>query len=512
MIADHQVGYCVGTLAGNCKTVMWKYLHSAAGRFLCEEEPSAHFLLDVIRLSEDPTLATAALQLVCSVSLSAQEQQIFGGAQAGIFLPSVAPFIIENICFKSNRDRFSNRGAAGSAIGVLARMGSTVCLSWLFDLEFDPRNLTSLSVDGIMKQVTANSLIALGAAKVAARLLELLPAEDVDRIVESDNHERILAEIAMKGVSNEKGLPLLRAGALLMLHLRGAFNEMLSCLGVEGMSLAEDILIKSMVACPNPEKIPRVLQVFQSDGRTPRARLQAAWILHKCGQELATYRDVLEKIGGYPLPWMQPVALPEGPRKDILRRYAPIAERGTDIALLIEAAILAPSTFVYHDVENEVQTFNGVQISGPTNENDPALSSYVCYSIEVQPATVYPEGRMPHGAVPIIFHIALPQLTIALPETVVNAWAKLSVCTFGPWAFIGASTQEYATTEPIPEPDESLPMYMEATVVLARFAEQLGYTLVPENLRRTAFPGLLVYSFGERKVLSIGELLFFWQD
>lgn len=68
--------------------------------------------------------------------------------------------------------------------------------------------------------------------------------------------------------------------------------------------------------------------------------------------------------------------------------------------------------------------------------------------------------------------------------------AQVGVCTFGPFA---------RAFGPLPAPAASA-------------LENAGFRWIDDALSRRVFEGLPVYCFGRRDPLTVGELLFYWQD
>lgn len=373
------------------------------------EASSVAVLRELLRLTRKPSLAAAALQLLSTEGdLHATDLALISSLPTGHISDASASLFVENLCFKNDQ----SSPDVANFILTLAKMGDASCLLWLLDDEFDPWNRSPKTPDGVMKEVTAAVFSALGAAKVTAQFLALLPAEDVEAAFKGDDlsmmkDEQKLVRIVQKMDSKKNSIPKIRAAALLMLDVLGASEEIIShCLGVDSNSLVEDVLIKALVASKDHGKLEDLSTILADESRDHVARIQAAWILNRCGQKSGRFRQILESVAGFPLPWRAAVSLPQAVREDILREYAPGAERGTELALRLEASLLPASSYTDYDNEQEhVEWFNDFPVVGPIDCSElhgTGGGSYRIYKIYVNPAPHFAHMQIPEGMIAII--------------------------------------------------------------------------------------------------------------
>eukprot|EP01122_Echinamoeba_exundans_P016599 TRINITY_DN8463_c0_g1_i1.p1 TRINITY_DN8463_c0_g1~~TRINITY_DN8463_c0_g1_i1.p1 ORF type:complete len:625 (-),score=94.94 TRINITY_DN8463_c0_g1_i1:44-1918(-) len=481
----------------------WKHVFAAVAFALDKKRMStiefAVSQLEQIIEEGDPQKSAFALKTMLACQLRSQDLHKLNH-KIKRCNPAVAPIIWEYAAF--GIDEYSRH----LCCSLLAKIKDPVALFWILEQEFNPWNREEREVGGLHRSTCAY-FQKLEPATVLQAMLEGVGALDLVTPTDTTLPLKLLKVLLAR--ERTEITPLIRAACVHLLFLAKHGDFIISdALCVEDDSAdVEDAIVRTIEALRGQETVDKLIATVNDEKKLPRGRLRAAFLLKRLGYDIEKLHLHKLKIPGFPRPWVGP-KLPTAMRHAILRQYAKDAEKGSDVALLLEAELLGPSDYEdYEQIKTTSEMFNGIEVIGPYSAGDLHMQgggTYNVYKVYVDSSDV---GFQP-------------------PEgSIVYSTAVVCTCTFAPYAYVsrnsgtitsrGASGSLYIERQKDVEKYSEgvqLPTYEEVKPILEAWADHYGYEIVPDALLDTRFDGLNVYFFGDRSPLQIRDLLFYWQD
>jgi hypothetical protein len=402
------------------------------------------------------------------------------------------PFILEQLAKLFMTDTY-DRGVP--FLVALSKFGVRASAKECFELEF-ARYYYFLTPDNVMNQPTFNYFCSLSLRDILETLLA--PVDTRFHISASvSDLECLVLQIAEGKHSEFSHDRLIRAICILWLYYSDKIEDVLRCLLEVDETPLLMIFSKVVHAVLTSEHckargLTLLESVLANPTALPRTRFRVACVLLEEGIKIL--ESQISEIPGYPMPWTLDLPLPLQMRKAILKRYATTMSQGTDPRLVIEAH------FAKDVVLEDDEGWN------PRSSTQPVLD--IANLVAVGPVSAGNWHAQGAGCFNVyrIFCARLDAEQVHNRPSIVACY----VSTLGPYYYTERHLIDQMSKRP-PNMPPDLPSADEAEAAFHTWASSTGLVHV-SHLLDMVFPGLVTYFFGNRRPLSIQNLLFYWQD
>lgn len=192
---------------------------------------------------------------------------------------------------------------------------------WMLQHEKQEYDDISRTSDGLMYEYNHIYITeTLGPTQAFEILVAQVEIQDLVDEADGFEIERIFK--VAKTLDDDRVTPLVRAICVLLIHLTGLSDRIVSeLLGYDADSFVEKTVSRSVESSRSQPLVMQQLYALRDNSQVaPRTRILATHILIKLGVDPLSFD--LSNIPGYPHPWNGPVPLPQDVREAILRYYA----------------------------------------------------------------------------------------------------------------------------------------------------------------------------------------------